>query len=225
MFGLVNSQVTALGFVVGRNTYLHDAWNVLDAVVVVSSWLPFFMPGFANSGAIRAFRLLRPLRSISRFRTLKRLVTSIIFAIPSLVNLMLMLAFLFFAFGVVGLQLWSGKWRQRCHIETCDERAYNHVVAHASTGNGTEAGHAAPKCVPSFLYAHDQSAFCAMSSGSPQGSCLVRLSAHPRTVGARASADVLLPVCNCRSVAMSANYTQRTRSTMLQALTRLARRA
>ena len=51
-----------MGFIMEPNTYLRDAWNVLDFCVVLSSILGLI--GSFNLSAIRAVRILRPLRSI-----------------------------------------------------------------------------------------------------------------------------------------------------------------
>ena len=64
-------KIVALGFVVGRFTYLRDHWNVLDFIIVTTSWLPILLSLLdieigGNMQAIRAFRLLRPLRAINR---------------------------------------------------------------------------------------------------------------------------------------------------------------
>lgn len=111
-------KVAALGFVAGENTYLKDAWNQLDAVVVLTSWLPYILHAagtgtahwrvspvylyplcpcqkhcgthvvwwrmMAGTRIFRTFRLLRPMRSISRFPGLRRLVTTILMAVPQL---------------------------------------------------------------------------------------------------------------------------------------------
>lgn len=105
----------AFGFVVGPNTYLRSAWNVLDGVIVCTAWLPYFLPLNASSSGMRAFRLLRPLRTISRFPGLKRLVTAILLALPQLGNLLFLCGLFFGTLGIVGVQLWHGRWLQRCH--------------------------------------------------------------------------------------------------------------
>ena len=86
-------KIVALGFVVGRLTYLRDHWNVLDFIIVTTSWLPILLSLLdieigGNMQAIRAFRLLRPLRAINRFPALRKLVVAIFLAVPQLGNLL-----------------------------------------------------------------------------------------------------------------------------------------
>ena len=112
-------KIVALGLFDGRHTYLQDTWNVLDATVVATSWLPYLLPdASAKAGGVRAFRLLRPLRTISRFPGLKRLVTTILMALPQMQVLGMMVGIYIFTFAVVGVQLWQGIMKQRCHDST-----------------------------------------------------------------------------------------------------------
>ena len=126
----------------------------------MTSWFPVLLQGYASSNAIRSFRLLRPLRSISRFRGLKRLVTSMLVAMPQLVHLLIILLFLFYTMSCIGLQLWSGKWHQRCHICAGDL-----PTKHSALQVNTSLEFACQ------LHADvNTAAFCRMTD-TPQGSC------------------------------------------------------
>lgn len=56
-------KMIAMGFW-GRGTYLADSWNRLDFFIVMSGALEFV--DNLNLTAIRAIRVLRPLRAINR---------------------------------------------------------------------------------------------------------------------------------------------------------------
>eukprot|EP01050_Picozoa_sp_SAG11_P002399 SAG11_NODE_121_length_15851_cov_6.082466_9_plen_273_part_00 len=140
-------KILALGFVRGELTYLQSPWNILDFVVVVTAWLPYLIGKSANAGGIRAFRLLRPLRAITRFPGLKRLVTTLFMAIPQLQVLAIMVLFYVFVFAVTATQLWKGLFYQRCHTANA---TYTECIAaermFCEQGDG--------------LYADDGAAFC-----------------------------------------------------------------
>ena len=52
------------GIIVGNNTYLRDAWNVLDVVIVVMSGLSLFTSDEShNASAARILRVMRPVTS------------------------------------------------------------------------------------------------------------------------------------------------------------------
>jgi hypothetical protein len=57
-------KILALGFVYHPNSYLRDAWNIMDFTVVVLSWITWNMKS-SNASVIRVIRILRPLRTIS----------------------------------------------------------------------------------------------------------------------------------------------------------------
>lgn len=72
------------------------------------------MSGGAATNALRVLRVLRPLRTISRFQGLKYLVITIFMAAPQLQLLLIVVTLFFITFGICGIQLWKGKFLQRC---------------------------------------------------------------------------------------------------------------
>ena len=60
-------------------------------------------------------RVLRPLRSITRLEGLKVIVNSLLASLPLLGNTLIVVAFYFLIFGIVGVQLWHGTLRYRCY--------------------------------------------------------------------------------------------------------------
>lgn len=68
----------------------------------------------AGSGAFRALRVLRPLRTIRRLRGLRIIVNTLLKSLPDLLNVMVLLAFLFTVFAILGLQLFYGVLRNTC---------------------------------------------------------------------------------------------------------------
>jgi hypothetical protein len=51
-------KITAHGFVIGKKTYLRNGWNILDLLIVLTSF------NLENLKVMRIFRVLRPLRTI-----------------------------------------------------------------------------------------------------------------------------------------------------------------
>uniref|UniRef100_A0A8C5BLU5 Voltage-dependent T-type calcium channel subunit alpha n=1 Tax=Gadus morhua TaxID=8049 RepID=A0A8C5BLU5_GADMO len=67
--------------------------------------------------AVRTVRVLRPLRAINRVPSMRILVTLLLDTLPMLGNVLLLCFFVFFIFGIVGVQLWAGLLRNRCFVE------------------------------------------------------------------------------------------------------------
>ena len=105
----------AMGFVVERGSYLRDPWNNLDFFVVVAS-IVATLPGMPNVSALRTFRVLRPLRSLTVVPGMKVLISSLLRSIPALLNVVALLAFVFAIFGIMGIQLWPGLLHARCRL-------------------------------------------------------------------------------------------------------------
>ncbi|KAM9819743.1 voltage-dependent T-type calcium channel subunit alpha-1H-like isoform 1-T1 [Syngnathus typhle] len=109
-------KMVALG-IVGHNGYLGDPWNRLDFFIVVVGMLEYSLDGHNVSlSAIRTVRVLRPLRAINRVPSMRILVTLLLDTLPMLGNVLALCFFVFFIFGVVGVQLWAGLLRNRCFM-------------------------------------------------------------------------------------------------------------
>ncbi|KAG8506345.1 Voltage-dependent T-type calcium channel subunit alpha-1H, partial [Galemys pyrenaicus] len=75
--------------------------------------------------AIRTVRVLRPLRAINRVPSMRILVTLLLDTLPMLGNVLLLCFFVFFIFGIVGVQLWAGLLRNRCFLDSAFARNTN----------------------------------------------------------------------------------------------------
>ena len=110
-------KVVAMGFILDDTSYLKDYWNIMDFIIVVSSLLAM-MQLVKNVSAIRSIRVLRPLRTISALPGMRVLVSAMLNALPMMGNVLLCMVFMFVAFGILGMQLFMGALRNRCHEVT-----------------------------------------------------------------------------------------------------------
>ncbi|XP_061882583.1 voltage-dependent T-type calcium channel subunit alpha-1H-like isoform X2 [Entelurus aequoreus] len=118
-------KMVALG-VIGHNGYLGDTWNRLDFFIVIVGMLEYSLDGHNVSlSAIRTVRVLRPLRAINRVPSMRILVTLLLDTLPMLGNVLALCFFVFFIFGIVGVQLWAGLLRNRCFIGEDIKTRYN----------------------------------------------------------------------------------------------------
>ncbi|KAK6766643.1 hypothetical protein RB195_026120 [Necator americanus] len=112
-------KIVALGFT-GPAAYLSDTWNRLDFFIVMAGITEFllqeYLGGNINLTAIRTVRVLRPLRAVNRIPSMRILVNLLLDTLPMLGNVLLLCFFVFFIFGIVGVQLWAGLLRNRCVI-------------------------------------------------------------------------------------------------------------
>ncbi|XP_044160502.1 voltage-dependent T-type calcium channel subunit alpha-1H-like [Bufo gargarizans] len=110
-------KMIALG-IFGQKCYLGDTWNRLDFFIVMAGMMEYSLDGHNVSlSAIRTVRVLRPLRAINRVPSMRILVTLLLDTLPMLGNVLLLCFFVFFIFGIVGVQLWAGLLRNRCFID------------------------------------------------------------------------------------------------------------
>ncbi|KAJ6655911.1 hypothetical protein lerEdw1_004495, partial [Lerista edwardsae] len=118
-------KMIALG-IFGQKCYLGDTWNRLDFFIVIAGMMEYSLDGHNVSlSAIRTVRVLRPLRAINRVPSMRILVTLLLDTLPMLGNVLLLCFFVFFIFGIVGVQLWAGLLRNRCFLDTNFQMTYN----------------------------------------------------------------------------------------------------
>uniref|UniRef100_A0A4W6EBF4 Calcium voltage-gated channel subunit alpha1 Ia n=1 Tax=Lates calcarifer TaxID=8187 RepID=A0A4W6EBF4_LATCA len=107
-------KMVALG-IFGRRCYLGDTWNRLDFFIVMAGMVEYSLDlQNINLSAIRTVRVLRPLKAINRVPSMRILVNLLLDTLPMLGNVLLLCFFVFFIFGIIGVQLWAGLLRNRC---------------------------------------------------------------------------------------------------------------
>ncbi|XP_051791082.1 voltage-dependent T-type calcium channel subunit alpha-1I isoform X1 [Erpetoichthys calabaricus] len=110
-------KMVALG-IFGRKCYLGDTWNRLDFFIVMAGMVEYSLDlQNINLSAIRTVRVLRPLKAINRVPSMRILVNLLLDTLPMLGNVLLLCFFVFFIFGIIGVQLWAGLLRNRCYLE------------------------------------------------------------------------------------------------------------
>jgi len=114
-------KVCAQGFVRERGAYLRDGWNVLDFVIVLTSFVDVLAwcgveIDFVDVSAIRTFRVLRPLRSLTALPGLQVIIISLLASIPALTSVITLICFIFAIFGILGMQVFAGITHQRCRL-------------------------------------------------------------------------------------------------------------
>ena len=66
---------------------------------------------------IRAFRLLRPLKFLSFFPSLRLIISALVSSLPDLLDLLIVIVMIVFLFGIIGVSLFSGPYlHTRCRL-------------------------------------------------------------------------------------------------------------
>jgi len=109
-------KIFAYGFLFNKKAYLRDLWNILDFVIVVTSLLPLVVNlGFSVS-ALRAVRVLRPLRTITKVKALKMIVKTLFNSFSLVMDSLSILLFVMGVFAIAGMQLFSGDLKMQCMV-------------------------------------------------------------------------------------------------------------
>ena len=112
------SAIIAKGFWQHEEAYLRNTWNFLDFAIVMIGFLDIFLSTMQLEGfdakALRAFRVLRPLRLVSGVPSLQVVLNAIVMALIPLVQIALLVLFVIIIYAIIGLELFSGLLHKTC---------------------------------------------------------------------------------------------------------------
>uniref|UniRef100_A0A4W4FQY7 Sodium channel protein n=1 Tax=Electrophorus electricus TaxID=8005 RepID=A0A4W4FQY7_ELEEL len=123
-------KVLSRGFCIGHFTFLRDPWNWLDFSVVTMAYITEFID-LGNVSALRTFRVLRALKTITIFPGLKTIVRALIESMKQMGDVVILTVFSLAVFTLAGMQLFMGNLRHKCirwpisNVTLDYESAYN----------------------------------------------------------------------------------------------------
>ncbi|XP_041056361.1 sodium channel, voltage-gated, type I-like, alpha isoform X12 [Carcharodon carcharias] len=106
-------KILARGFCIDNFTFLRDPWNWLDFSVILMAYVTEFVD-LGNVSALRTFRVLRALKTISVIPGLKTIVGALIQSVKKLSDVMILTVFCLSVFALIGLQLFMGSLKHKC---------------------------------------------------------------------------------------------------------------
>uniref|UniRef100_A0A8C4HFH5 Voltage-dependent L-type calcium channel subunit alpha n=1 Tax=Dicentrarchus labrax TaxID=13489 RepID=A0A8C4HFH5_DICLA len=121
-------KIVAYGLVFHEGAYLRNCWNILDFVIVFMGLFTFALDtinkiagvpmekgGGFDMKALRAFRVLRPLRLVSGVPSLQVVMNSILKAMLPLLHIALLVFLLVTIYAIMGLELFKCKMHKTCY--------------------------------------------------------------------------------------------------------------
>ncbi|XP_051967472.1 voltage-dependent L-type calcium channel subunit alpha-1D-like [Xyrauchen texanus] len=153
-------KIIAYGLVMHQNAYVRNGWNMLDFVIVVIGLFSVVLevltkdgekdavkahppvhghggkPGGFDVKALRAFRVLRPLRLVSGVPSLQVVLNSIIKAMVPLLHIALLVLFVIIIYAIIGLELFIGKMHASCYFKGTELIAEDEPAPCAVNGHG-----------------------------------------------------------------------------------------
>ncbi|XP_008296455.1 voltage-dependent L-type calcium channel subunit alpha-1D [Stegastes partitus] len=145
-------KIIAYGLVMHQNSYVRNGWNMLDFVIVIVGLFSVVLemitkdadsggqsggkPGSFDVKALRAFRVLRPLRLVSGVPSLQVVLNSIIKAMVPLLHIALLVLFVIIIYAIIGLELFIGKMHATCYLIQTGALAEEEPTPCAASGHG-----------------------------------------------------------------------------------------
>ncbi|XP_030639857.1 voltage-dependent L-type calcium channel subunit alpha-1D [Chanos chanos] len=145
-------KIIAYGLVMHQNSYVRNGWNMLDFIIVIVGLFSVVLelittegdggaqaggkPGGFDVKALRAFRVLRPLRLVSGVPSLQVVLNSIIKAMVPLLHIALLVLFVIIIYAIIGLELFIGKMHATCYLNGTNTLAEEEPTPCALSGHG-----------------------------------------------------------------------------------------
>ncbi|XP_060732614.1 sodium channel, voltage-gated, type I-like, alpha isoform X2 [Tachysurus vachellii] len=107
-------KIIAMGFCMGKFTFLRDPFNWLDFTVIVLAYVTEFGSGLGNVSALRSFRVVRALKTISVIPGLKTIVGALFQSVKKLSDVMILTVFCLSVFALIAMQLFMGNLKNKC---------------------------------------------------------------------------------------------------------------
>uniref|UniRef100_A0A8C5MM29 Voltage-dependent L-type calcium channel subunit alpha n=1 Tax=Leptobrachium leishanense TaxID=445787 RepID=A0A8C5MM29_9ANUR len=147
-------KIIAYGLVMHPSAYIRNGWNLLDFVIVVIGLFSVILeqfshkqgdahhmsgkPGGFDVKALRAFRVLRPLRLVSGVPSLHIVLNSIMKAMVPLLHIALLVLFVIIIYAIIGLELFIGRMHKTCFFIGSDIVSEEEPAPCAFSGHGRQ---------------------------------------------------------------------------------------
>eukprot|EP00347_Sterkiella_histriomuscorum_P019834 403340124 len=97
----------------GKQSYLQNGWNILDFIIVCLSLFSLLSAGSLKvMKSIRLFRILRPLRVISKNEELKIAIRCLLNSVKDIMNVFIIAIFSFSVYAIFGVNFFKGEFYQ-----------------------------------------------------------------------------------------------------------------
>ncbi|KAM3872286.1 calcium channel, voltage-dependent, L type, alpha 1F subunit [Diretmus argenteus] len=150
-------KILAYGLVMHPSSYIRNGWNLLDFVIVIVGLFSVVLetmthksgevatahhvpgkPGGLDVKALRAFRVLRPLRLVSGVPSLQIVLNSIMKAMVPLLHIALLVLFVIIIYAIIGLELFIGRMHKTCYYLATDTYVEDEPVPCVFAGHGRQ---------------------------------------------------------------------------------------
>jgi hypothetical protein len=75
-------KIVAMGFFLGKNSYLRSFWGWLDLTIVIVGIIDYYLSAESSFKSLRILRAFRPLKSITSVKSVKKIVSSLLVSLP-----------------------------------------------------------------------------------------------------------------------------------------------
>ena len=207
-------KIVARGLILHKHAYLKDPWNRMDLVIVCTGIATISFAQFPGLSFLRVFRVLRPLKTLTRIQGMKALVGTFMRSFTEITKVFTLLLFFMCFYGILGIELLSKDLRGRCYVDfspsannlTSYPAIYSRLISQRSPfevsfspeADGICSMEDASPCEAIFIDGVELKTVCSHKKVCISASACVHVHVHVQVcVRARVRACVRVCVCVC----------------------------
>lgn len=135
-------RILALGI---KKYFTTDGWNIFDFVILLGSYIGYFIEAFTSLSVgvqttiLRAFRISRMMRLVKRAKSLNIIFETFLITIPALANIGGLLLLLLYLYSIIGVSLFAQVKLQENYNRNANFKSFSLsflTLFRASTGEG-----------------------------------------------------------------------------------------
>ena len=115
-----------------KNGYFNDLWNIFEFSQLIIGII-CTMPKMRKNKYICWFRGLRPFTLIYHIPQLNLIFSSVLMSLKEMINVFILLLFIFLSYSILAVNIWSGIYYRRCRINPIPINGSFEIISNSKT--------------------------------------------------------------------------------------------
>ena len=134
IFYFINFSIKQISFGSFKNKkgYFNDLWNIFEFSQLIIGII-CSMPKMRKNKYICWFRGLRPFTLIKDIPQLNLIFSSVLMSLKEMINVFILLLFIFLSYSILAVNIWSGIYYRRCRINSFPINGSFEIISNSTT--------------------------------------------------------------------------------------------
>ena len=122
----------SFGLFIHKKGYFNDLWNIFEFSQLIIGIICSF-PKMRKNKYICWFRGLRPFTLIKDIPQLNLIFSSVLMSLKEMINVFILLLFIFLSYSILAVNIWSGIYYRRCRINPFPINGSFEIISNSTT--------------------------------------------------------------------------------------------